>query len=311
MLDGALVTNMELGGTLIQPNVDAIQEFSVKAGNMSAAYGYSPNMVVASLKSGDNGFHGDAFEYLRNDALDAANYFVPTKLSLKQNQFGFTLGGPVVRNRAFFFVDYQGTRLITGTPFNVVVPSAAQRQGDYSSIKTVIKNPLTGQPYSGNIIPPAQVSSQALFLLKYMPLPTTTQGTTSRFQYGPSTPLNNDEGDVKIDVNLTKSDIFMARYSINQNSELDPLPFPELGEPSLTSRAQDGTVRWTHVFNSHLLNVAQAAIYRSPFVFGAVLGGTDIDGMAGISGFSNPALVPLQSFPLINIAGYQGVSRLP
>ena len=153
-LDGANVTNFELGGTLVQPNVDAIQEFSVAAGNMSPEYGHTPNMINASLKSGTNAFHGSVFEYLRNDKLDARNFFLKDVVPLKRNQFGGTLGGPVWRDRLFFFADYQGTRLRQGTSFNYVVPSLAERQGNFSELQPKkIVDPLTGQPFPNNVIP--------------------------------------------------------------------------------------------------------------------------------------------------------------
>jgi len=110
-LDGANVTNFELGGTLIQPNVDAIQEFSVAAGNMSPEYGHTPNMINASTKSGSNSFHGALFEYLRNDRFDARNFFLADTIPLKRNQYGFAVGGPIWKDKIFFFADLQNTAL--------------------------------------------------------------------------------------------------------------------------------------------------------------------------------------------------------
>jgi hypothetical protein len=104
MLDGVDVTEYEQGGTNVQPNVDALTEFKVLGANMPAIYGHTPNMVTATIKSGTNQFHGEVFEFLRNDAADAHNYFARTsKNILKRNQFGGTLGGPIVRNKLFFF----------------------------------------------------------------------------------------------------------------------------------------------------------------------------------------------------------------
>src|SRR4051812_36734919 len=102
-LDGATVTNFELGGTLIVPNVDAIQEFAVLSGNMAPEFGHTPNMIVASLKSGTNSYHGNLFEFLRNQKLDARNFFVANREPLKRNQFGGTIGGPIKKDRIFFF----------------------------------------------------------------------------------------------------------------------------------------------------------------------------------------------------------------
>jgi Carboxypeptidase regulatory-like domain len=305
-LDGALITNMEFGGTLTQPNVDAIQEFNVEAGNMSAAYGTSPSMIVATLKSGTNRFHGTAYDYFRNDAFDARNFFLPDRLALKRNQFGGTLGGPIKRNKVFFFADYQGTRQRAGTPFSSVVPTAAERNGDFSDIlPKTITNPLTGQPFPGNIIPPDMLSPQALYLTEqYMPLPNAKVGSTSRFIYGPNEPLENDEGDIKGTALITAKDTLMGRFSVSKNTEHDDLQMPALLGTDLTSQAHDGTAQWTHVFGPRLLNVAQVSYYTSPFLFGTVLQGVNVNEEAGIQGFPVSNMLDGPSMPYVGISGY-------
>ena len=169
-LDGANVTNFELGGTLIQPNVDAIQEFSVAAGNMSPEYGHTPNMINASTKSGSNSFHGTLFEYLRNDRFDARNFFLANPIPLKRNQYGFAVGGPIWKDKVFFFADLQNTALRQGTSFNYVVPSQAERRGNFSELlpKTLI-DPLTRLPFAGNIIPVNRLSTAGQLLRLFTP----------------------------------------------------------------------------------------------------------------------------------------------
>lgn len=113
MLDGAFITEMQGGGTIIQPDVDALQEFNVQGAMLPAEFGLTANMVNVTTKSGTNEFHGEVFEFLRNSALEAANYFYVRPVGsdqknepLRRNQYGFTLGGPIAKNKAFFFVDY-------------------------------------------------------------------------------------------------------------------------------------------------------------------------------------------------------------
>ncbi len=311
-LDGANVTNFELGGTLISPNVDAIQEFSVSAGNMAPEYGHTPNMVNASIKSGSNSFHGDVFEFIRNDALDARNFFLPQVLPLKRNQFGGTIGGPIKRDRVFFFADYQGTRLRQGLSFNDVVPSTAEKTGNFSDLlPKTIKDPLTGLPFPGNIIPPSRISKQGAFFTPFLPQPNVVQGSTNRFIYAPSLPQNNDEGDMKVDARLTDKDSFLARYSISDSVETNALNYPALGGTALKSKAQDATMRWTHIFGPNLLNVAQIAWYDSPFIFGTVLPGQNINAQAGIQGFDNTVVTPVQSMPQIALTGYATLQGSP
>jgi hypothetical protein len=311
-LDGANVTNFELGGTLVQPNVDAIQEFSVAAGNMSPEYGHTPNMINASLKSGTNAFHGSLFEFIRNDKLDARNFFLKDVVPLKRNQFGGTLGGPIWRDRLFFFSDYQGTRLRQGTSFNDVVPSLAQRQGDFSELlPRKIVDPLSGQPFPNNAIPASRISSQGAFFTSFIPTPNSLVGGTSRASFATGTPLNNDEGDIRVDAHISTKNLLMGRYSISDSSEFNPNPFPALKGTDLHSRAQDTTVRWTHIFSPTLLNNAQVAYYDSPFLFGEVLPGFDLQAQAGIAGFSDPVITPRKSFPNINMTGYQAFQGSP
>ena len=312
-LDGANVTNFELGGTLVQPNVDAIQEFSVAAGNMSPEYGHTPNMINASLKSGTNAFHGSLFEFLRNDKLDARNFFLNDPIPLKRNQFGGTIGGPVWRDRLFFFADYQGTRLRQGTSFNDVVPSQAERQGDFSELlpgKKII-DPLTREAFPNNVIPASRISQQGAIFSSYIPAPNLIQGSARRAVFATGTPLSNNEGDIRMDAHLRVSDMLMGRYSMSDNTEFNPNPYPALKGTDLHSRAQDTTVRWTHIFSPTLLNNAQVAYYDSPFLFGVVLPGFDLLTDAGVAGFEDPVLTPIKSFPNINLSGYQGFQGSP
>src|SRR5262249_12771002 len=179
-LDGANVTNFELGGTLVLPNVDAIQEFTVLSGNMPPEYGHTPNMVVASLKSGTNQYHGTGFEFPRNDKSDARNFFLAKREPLKRNQLGATLGGPIKKDKVFFFADYQATRLRQGTTFNYVVPSVPERSGDFSDIlPRTLLDPLNRQPFPGNVIPASRLSSQGKWFVPSIPVPNLLQGTAS------------------------------------------------------------------------------------------------------------------------------------
>ena len=149
-----------------KPNVDAIQEFKVETSNSSAEFGNVAGAVVnVTIKSGTNGFHGNVFEFFRNDALDA-NLWVnnrnnAAKQKLRQNIFGGTFGGPIVKDRAFFFVAYQGAVHKSGGGILRTVAPAAWRLGDFSSVATPIKDPVTGLPFPGNQIPTSRFSAAA------------------------------------------------------------------------------------------------------------------------------------------------------
>ncbi len=316
-LDGAFITEMQTGGTLIQPNVDALQEFKVESSNMSAEYGHTPNVVNVSLKSGTNGFHGTAFEFLRNSAFDAKNFFyVPPAGSketiepLRRNQYGFAVGGPIRRDKTFFFADFEKTGLLQGVDFNNAVPSLAERTGNFSQITKKLVNPTGGyKTYPGNIIPVTSFSPQALFFLNYMPTPNTTQGSTSYSALTNNLQQHEMRGDVRIDEQITGSTQLTGRYSINDNQENDPNNYLALGSFPLHSRAQNATVSLTHIFNPKLLNEARVSYYRSYFYFAGSLQGTNFNQLAGVQGFNDTTSV--YSFPYITLTNYSNFTGSP
>src|SRR5882724_728536 len=133
LLDGNDNNELTAGGIAILPSIDAIQEFKVLTYNYSAQYGTRAGpTVLLTTKSGSNGWHGSVFEFLRNTSLDARSYFAATREKFNLNQYGFSLGGPIKKDKAFFFVDYQGTTRRQGKPFRGQVPTAEMRHGDFS-----------------------------------------------------------------------------------------------------------------------------------------------------------------------------------
>jgi hypothetical protein len=296
LLDGADITEYEQGGTNVQPNVDALAEFKVFSANMPAEYGHTPNVVSVTMKSGTNAFHGTAYEFIRNDIIDAHNYFATTsKNILKRNQFGGTIGGPIKRDKVFFFADIEASRQSQGITFADIVPSLAMRTGNFSGDSTKIKDPLTGQQFPNNIIPTSRISPQASFFLNYLPTP--TQASFSSAQG-----LDIIKSDMKVDAALTNADHLMGRYSIADNQETDPNQFPDLKFQSLHSRAQNLAFSETHTFGAHWLNEARAGYYRDYFLFSAILAGTDYLSEAGITGYELTQVTP--SFPYITMSGY-------
>jgi hypothetical protein len=187
-LDGFDITEYELGATSITPSTDAIQEFKVLAGGMSAEYAL-PSVINAALKSGGNSFHGSAYEFLRNEKLQARNFFAAGIPPLKRNQFGATFGGPIQKDKVFFFTDYEGGRTRQGTTFNSVVPTVAQLNGDFTGFRPIF-DPLTTQPnpsnpsqfireaFPGNIIPANRIAPQAAYFKPFSQLPTPAQRDT-------------------------------------------------------------------------------------------------------------------------------------
>lgn len=312
-LDGANITEFQLGGTIIQPNVDALDEFKVESSNMGAEYGHSPTIVNATLKSGTNKFHGVVYEFLRNNALDAKNYFyVPAagskarNESLHRNQFGMAIGGPIKRDKTFFFLDLQSTLFTRAQNFNSIVATDAQRTGDFSLTPGVtIRNPLTGAIANDgrgpNTFTPVP---QAAYLLGYMPHANVVVNGVGRAIVTNRLKQQLDQGDIKIDHQLTSADHLTGRYSIGDNRETDPNPYPAMGGFPLKSRGQNALFRETHIFNSKWINELQVSYYRSYFLFTSSLQGHDINAAAGITGLEGLAPDSTKGFPSITIANY-------
>ncbi len=155
LLNGTTVQEFAFSGTAIIPNLDSIQEFRIVTNNFDAEYGnYSGGQINVITKPGTNRFHGSAFEFLRNSAFDGTNYFSTTKDDHKQNQFGGTIGGPIKRDKLFFFADYQGNRVIlgqSGTLGTTVVPSAAERTGDFSALASSLTGTVQGPAWAQDL----------------------------------------------------------------------------------------------------------------------------------------------------------------
>ncbi|HEY7305530.1 MAG TPA: TonB-dependent receptor [Bryobacteraceae bacterium] len=212
-MDGVSYNDVQLNASLPFPNADAVQEFSEQHSNMSAEYGNAVGGVVNVVtKSGTNQIHGALFEYLRNGSLNARNFFAPKPDTLKRNQFGVSVGGPIQRDRLFYFGTYQGTRIRSSPEGQVsFVPTAAERNGDFSTLLpgTQLVDPVTGTAFAGNRIPANQLSPVSQYFLKLIPLPTEPDG---RITYlGPAQSQNDDQFLIKADYIRGKHQ-FSGRY---------------------------------------------------------------------------------------------------
>ncbi len=206
-MDGGNHNDSYVNTNLPFPNPDAIQEFNVETDNLSAQYGIGAGGVVNIVtKSGTNSIHGDAFEFVRNGDLNAKNYFAPTHDTLKRNQYGVAVGGPVLKNKLFYFGTYQGTRIRSAAQGNVAfVPTAAERTGDFSASGITVTNPATGVPYANDTIPANQLSAPALYFLSHIPLP---NGSNGELTYkGASVVQNDDQYLIKANWNQTKNSV--------------------------------------------------------------------------------------------------------
>ena len=231
-MDGTEHNDTYVSTNLPFPNPDAVQEFSLQSNNMSAEYGNSATVVSIVTKSGTNIFHGDVFEFLRNGDLNARNFFAPVQDTLKRNQFGGALGGPIIKDHLFFFGTYQGTRITQAAAGNVeVVPTAAQRSGNFGTLcsaygpgglcqsgaGTQLADPVTGTPFAFNQIPQSRLSTPALNLLNDIPLP---NGPNGQLTFPGSTIVQNEDQFMPRVDWITRKNTLSGRYFFTQFGEL-------------------------------------------------------------------------------------------
>ncbi len=207
MLDGGFNNDLWRNEGNAAPNPDAVREVKVISTNMDAEFGHLPGAVINVVtKSGTNELHGSLFEFLRNNHLNARNFFQPTVAPLRQNQFGGSLGGPIIRNKTFFFTSYQGLRVRTTQFVNSArTPTAGERLGDFSYLpaKNWPSDPDTKTPFPGGVVPASRLDPVALKLMNdVMPLPNTADG---RLEASRSSPANQDEVLIKIDHQISSA----------------------------------------------------------------------------------------------------------
>ena len=210
-LDGGLNEDPYTEVANIFPNPDAIQEFSFQTNSYSAKFsGRGGGIVNAATRSGANEFHGSAFEFLRNHVLNARNFFATADDGLKRNQYGFSLGGPVQRNKTFFFASWQGTKLRSIPTQNVAVtPTAAQLSGDFSAIGTQLVDPTTNTPFPGNQVPTSRFDPIAMKVLSTVPVG--APGTGLAF-YPSFTRTDDNQWVGRVDHNFGDKFRVFARY---------------------------------------------------------------------------------------------------
>lgn len=234
LLDGVTNQQLEYNNLQIKPAVDALSEFKIQTNLYSAEFGRNAGAIVnAVTKSGGREFHGNLWEFLRNDALDARNFFSQNTPPLRRNQFGGTLGGPfalapVFRQRypTFFFVSYEGVRQDRGVTSSTVVPTAQERTGDLSNVKTSIIDPQTGLPFTGNMIPTSRIVAAAKGLLNLYPLPNvSTVPRTLNFTASPSQTTKQNQLILRIDQSASTKSTFFGRYVYDNLVDTAPFQF--------------------------------------------------------------------------------------
>jgi carboxypeptidase family protein/TonB-dependent receptor-like protein len=281
-LDGVENTDLNFNSYMLLPSIDALQEFKVESGLFDAEYGRAIAQINASTRSGTNQLHGTVFEFLRNSALDAKNYFDRPSEPIppfKRNQYGFTVGGPVVlpkivngKDRLFFMVNWEGLRerkALTALPS---VPLAAERNGDFSANPAIIYDPATrvfdatgaviGAPraFDGNIIPPERINPVSRKLLAYFPLPQ-INARAANFVNNEGRRVNADQFTYRLDLMEHAKSNWFFRHSFSTEHGYDPFPIPNMGINTDTNVHQ-GVLANTRVYGANKVNDMRFGLSR-------------------------------------------------
>jgi hypothetical protein len=300
MIDGADNVSSVDGGFVLKPPIDAIAEFKILTHNANAEFGRNTGSTTNIItRSGANQFHGAAWEFLRNDAMDASDYFTQSVQPLKQNQFGATFGGPILRDKTFFFGYYEGFRNRQGETVNATVPSLAERQGTFPQ---PLFSLFTGQPV---LVPNGQLTSIdpiAQNILPFFPLP--NDGANGYI--GTQTLIeNNDQFGLRVDHYLSRADTLNFRYMYSGGPTTDPLSPVGANVPGFPvgedDRAQNFVAQETHVFSPDIIGVARFSYLRNKFLLDEHLNHQAPSDL----GFQyDPTLASASGPPFIQIGGY-------
>lgn len=303
LLDGARIVNRVDGAFALRVPVDAIAEFRILTHTAPPEYGSTSGATTSVVtRSGSNQFHGSLYEFFRNDALDARNFFSAEVEPLKQNQFGGTLGGPIARNKTFFFGYYEGFRNRQGITRRATVPTPEQRMGDFGS-SLMLFNFGTGQmePFSG----PVPINPISQNVLDYYPLGNVTPSLFVTTQVMTN---DSDQFGVRLDHQFSESDSLSARYSFGTGSNVNPLSIKGAEVPGFPVgddlTTQSATISETHSFSARTLNTLRVSFFRHAFLFDQRFNQTPPSAL----GFQYNTTLPLaEGPPFFIVNGYSSV----
>ena len=345
MIDGLDDNERFIGSVIIKPSIDALQEMKVESSLYSAEVGRTAGALVdLILKSGGNQFHGSVFEYFRNEKLDAKNFFAGPGATpaYKLNQYGGSLGGPIRKDKLFFFGDYEGYNLRQGKTATSTVPTLAMRNGNFAGISNIF-DPLSttasaSSPsgyvrtqFPNNQIPLSSMDPASLQILKLYPLPQ-TGGLVNNYTASPEETQGSQKFDTRIDYTLSSQNTIYGRYSFNQVPTVYPSPLPEVdgiwpsaGTASTQTgywvgashqREQSTGMGWIHTFSPHLILDVKGGYNRSYTTTQPLNYGVNADTMLGIPGSnvdldsSGLAAISIAGFNLLGDSGYLPLNEL-
>lgn len=301
LLDGIESRDPTWGNTGFRPSVDAIEEFNVQRSALTADQGVGLAVVNTVLRSGTDNYHGTVFEFVRNTDLNARNFFAGAdRVPYHQNNFGGTFGGPILKDKLFFFSNYEGYRQAEGGTTIQSFPTSQELAGVFP---TTITDPTTGEPFPGNTIPGTRFDKIAKNILPFFPTPT-NNSATNNFVKVLSYPVTWDQGHLKLDINLPHNDRLSLRYSYVQDNLVAPGAAAGWGviQPLGDQQVE---ISYTHIFTPTLVNMLRLGYQRNNdrnLAQGAY--GPDIAKQIGLQNTTTtPTSFGLPGFGLTGISG--------
>ena len=310
LLDGVDNNDSDTRGYVLQPSVDAIQEFKIATSSYSAEYGNAgAGQVNIITRSGTNSFHGTIYDYLRNRDLDARNFFdASNKPQFIRNQFGAGLGGPVIKNSTFFYTNFEGLREDQGQTQLGTVPTPAVRAGDLSSLGAMVANPFTGQPFPGASIPPSLISPYAAKAITLFPLPN-LPGNSGNYLGNPTLTNTQDEGTIRIDQRISGTSQLTLRYSYGRQDLFEPYSENQTELPGfgdyVFDRGHNALAHYEQTFGPSTVNSVLVGFNRAIRQIFAQNYTTNVNQLWGVDYL--PTVPRDFGFPGISVTGYSRV----
>jgi hypothetical protein len=322
ILDGVDNNDETTNQPLHRPVLDAVREFRVLTGTYSAEFGrQAGGQVMVTTKSGTNAFHGAAWEFHRNSVLDAKNRFAPTKPKFRRNQYGVVLGGPVHKDKTFFFVSWENQNRGQQEAGLATVPTTAMKNGDFSAFTSVIRNPFNNNlPFTDNKIDRSLWSAQGAGLLALYPTPNLSGA--NNFVSAGTGAFNLDQWSARVDHRFSTRDQFYGSYQFADSTEFYPISNPLCSARDVPGwgcdelqRTQHAVAVWTHIFGARLVNEARVGYTRFGFYRLQEDRNADVVSRLAIGGLTDAGKTPFNNgSPEIQLTGYVtigGPTNLP
>jgi hypothetical protein len=310
LLDGVELRNPRVGDTAVNPSLDAIEEFTIQRNFFEPEFGNSPGIINVATKGGTNQWHGSVFEFLRNDAFDAKNFFSSTTEPFKRNQYGFSLGAPILKDKLFVFGNFEGVKQRLGVVQRGDFPRQDELNGNFA-LDSAIYDPLTynsatgtRQPFAGNVIPVSRINTVSKNFFPYIPVVNTLPVQGANVVGTPVQKINDNQDTVRVDYIISPKNSLFGRQTW-QNAPLIPASLTPDGGQQVASSGENEVAQLTTTITPTIVNVARGYHSYANLFGEQVPVSSNLAAAIGITGIST---APLNwGVPGVSWTGYSGI----